>query len=56
MAQCHRKWLGDIRDIGDTVSPVGILRSNETFINIDLFASKEINKSKSIIIHNIIIS
>ena len=24
--QCHRKWLGDIRDIGDTVSPLGILR------------------------------
>ena len=26
--QLHRKWLGDIRDIGDTVSPVGILRLN----------------------------
>ena len=24
--QRHRKWLGDIRDIGDTVSPLGILR------------------------------
>ena len=26
--QRHRKWLGDIRDIGDTVSPLGILRLN----------------------------
>ena len=24
--QCHSKWLGDIRDIGGTVSPLGILR------------------------------
>ena len=52
--QCHRKWLGDIRDIRDTVSPLGILwlildSSFDTYIPIFVslrLANSSINSDK----------